>query len=48
MVYDVDYGDIPEDINCAKVLSIDNIYTDAISINVWNIRNKLLLTLSRK
>lgn len=39
MVYDGDYGDIPEDMNCAEVLSIDNIYEDedVISINVCNV-----------
>lgn len=37
IVYDGDYGDIPEDMNCAEVSSIDNIYNDVFSINVWNV-----------
>ena len=37
MVYDGDYGDIPEDMNCAEVSGIDDIYNDVFSINVWNV-----------
>ena len=34
MVYN---GDIPEDMNCAEVSGIDDIYNDVFSINVWNV-----------
>lgn len=37
MVYNGDYGDIPEDMNCAEVLGIDDIYNDVFNINVWNV-----------
>ena len=39
IVYDGDYGDIPEDMNCAEVSSINNIYEDedVICINVCNV-----------
>lgn len=37
MVYDGDYGNIPEDMNCAEVSGIDDIYNDIFSINVWNV-----------
>ena len=38
IVYDGDYGDIPEHMNYAEVSSIDNVYADnkgVICLNVW-------------
>lgn len=40
IVYDGDYGDIPEHMNYVEVSSIDNVYADnkgVICLNVWKI-----------
>lgn len=40
IVYDGDYGDIPEHMNYAEVSSIDNVYADnkgIICLNVWEV-----------
>lgn len=40
IVYDGDYGDVSEHMNCAEVSSIDNVYDDnkgVICLNVWEI-----------
>ena len=43
IVYDGDYGDIPEHMNYAEVSSIDNVYADSkgvICLNVWEILSR--------
>lgn len=40
IVYDGDYGDVPEHMNYAEVSSIDNVYADnkgVICLNVWEV-----------
>ena len=40
IVYDGDYGDVPEHMNYAEVSSIDNVYADnkgVICLNVWSV-----------
>lgn len=40
IVYDGDYGDIPENMDNAEVSSIDNIYADnkgVICLNIWEV-----------
>ena len=40
IVYDGDYGDIPEGLDYAEVSSIDNVYADnkgVICLNVWKV-----------
>lgn len=40
IVYDGDYGDVPEHMNYAEVSSVDNVYADnkgIICLNVWKI-----------
>lgn len=40
IVYDGDYGDVPEHMNYAEVSSIDNVYADnkgVICLNVWKV-----------
>ena len=44
IVYDGDYGDIPEHKNYAEVSSIDNVYADSkgvICLNVWEILSRI-------
>lgn len=44
IVYDGDYGDIPEHMNYAEVSSIDNVYADSkgvICLNVWEILSRI-------
>lgn len=39
IVYDGDYGDIPESLDYAEISSIDNIYADnkgVICLNIWS------------
>lgn len=40
IVYDGDYGDVPEHMNYAEVSSIDNVYADnkgVICLNAWSV-----------
>ena len=39
IVYDGDYGDVPEHMNCAEVSSIDN--KGVICLNVWEILSRI-------
>ena len=45
IVYDGDYGDIPEHMNYAEVSSIDNVYADSISTHTltWSVTRNFVV-----